>query len=147
MGEGQQSLEGSSLVHICRRHACDVPATRSPLLPAILSGICERLTQIYRRHWRLSRSLSPTDRESWVEFNSPGLSAMLTGSVRRSGVIFFNVNARRRLTQTPLRHLKAAHRINRMEMAHKTGAFSLTARLRLVCDTPGACLWYYLGHS
>ena len=43
-----------SLVHICRRHACDVPATRSPLLTAMLSGICERLTQTCRRHCRLS---------------------------------------------------------------------------------------------
>ena len=41
-------------------------------------------------------------------------------------------------------------------MAHKTGAFSVTsaayrevstARLRLVCGTPGACLRYYLDHS
>ena len=41
-------------------------------------------------------------------------------------------------------------------MAHKAGAFSMTlaayrevstARLRLVCDTPGACLRNYLGHS
>ena len=41
-------------------------------------------------------------------------------------------------------------------MAPKTGAFSMTspayrevstARLRLACDTPGACLRYYLGHS
>ena len=53
----------SSLVHICRRHACDVLATGSPLLPAIPSGICERLSQTCRRHFRLSWSLPPTDRE------------------------------------------------------------------------------------
>ena len=43
-----------------------------------------------------------------------------------------------------------------MEMAHKTGTFSMMspayrkvsiARLRLVCDTPGTCLQYYLWHN
>ena len=81
---------------------------------------------------------------------------MLSASLRRSAVIFFNVNARQRLTQTFLHHLKAAHGENRMEMGHKTGAFSstsaayrevATAHLRLVSDTPGVCLRYYLGHS
>ena len=68
------------------------------------------------------------------------------------------MNACRRLTQTFLRHLKAAHGVLKPDgngtpnwrLLLDVGGLSQSVYgtgLRLVCDLPGACLRYYLGHS
>ena len=107
----------SSLVHICRRHACDVPATCLRQGRRCYRRYPPEYVNVCRRHAAdISGCPGPCRRQTgnvdWVQLSRSVGDAFAVSETL--AVVFFNVNACRRLTQTSLRqdwHLIALYSI------------------------------------